>query len=152
MTLTESDATMDKNLEEQKEEFLAHHGVKGMKWGVTKADGSRVEVSKKDYKWIKKATRKYPMDAYNRAASKMNDGEIDRINGKREYQNVDMLDPKNKRVADKYYNEYSTAMTKALNDSVKELGLVSPDGALKIGFEYDVETDAMPRWGLIEND
>lgn len=140
---------MSESLEALKEDFLKHHGVKGQKWGVTRPDGSRLDLSKKDFKWANKAARKYPMDAYNRAADKMNKGEIDRINNKPEYKGVDMN--KNKKVATKYYKEYSDTMTKHLNDAVNDLGLKSPNGALKIEFEYDVETDTMPRFGVVES-
>lgn len=42
--------------EEQKEEFLAHYGVKGMKWGVTKARYK--SLSKEEKKGYRKRTGK----------------------------------------------------------------------------------------------
>ena len=75
--------------------FLAHHGVKGMKWGVRRyqnKDGSLTTSGKKKIsKEYKKASiagdkalqQKYSsmyMKAYNKAAEKMNTSEIEKFN------------------------------------------------------------------------
>lgn len=75
--------------------FLAHHGVKGMKWGVRRyqnEDGSLTAAGKKKIsKEYKKASiagdkalqKKYPsmyMKAYNKAVEKMNASEIEKFN------------------------------------------------------------------------
>ena len=76
-------------------DYLMHYGVKGMKWGVRRyqnADGTltakgRKKISKQYDKESKKVMNelsrrgnKIHLDAYNKAADKMNKGGIDKFN------------------------------------------------------------------------
>lgn len=77
------------------DDFLAHYGVRGMRWGVRRyqnKDGSLTTAGKKKIsKEYKKASiagdkalqQKYSsmyMKAYNKAAEKMNTSEIEKFN------------------------------------------------------------------------
>ena len=102
--------------------FLAHHGVKGMKWGVRRyqnKDGSLTTSGKKKIsKEYKKASiagdkslqKKYSsmyMKAYNKAAEKMNTSEIEKFNStQRKKYGVDFT----KR--DGYMQDYEKTFTK----------------------------------------
>lgn len=78
---------------------LTHYGIKGMRWGVRRyqnSDGSLTEAGKKrvskEYKRetnkaradvLRKATERQ-IDAYNKAADRMNKGGIDQFNQQQE--------------------------------------------------------------------
>lgn len=103
------------------DDFLAHHGVRGMKWGVRRyqnKDGSLTTSGKKKIsKEYKKASiagdkslqKKYSsmyMKTYNKATEKMNTSEIEKFNStQRKKYGVDFT----KR--DGYMQDYEKAFT-----------------------------------------
>lgn len=107
------------------DEFLAHAGVKGMKWGKRKA----VESAPLSGKKLAKAQKKYDkkvkknwVKTYNETAAYANDVLIPKINKK--YAGVDfsnLNDPKIKKTYDKYVNEYDSMFNKAYDKKVSEL-------------------------------
>lgn len=108
-------------------DILAHHGVKGMKWGVRKDAGHEGEqaTTKKIAKLDKKFERGGNsvggmIDIHNRAAQLTNAHDIDRINNKPEYKNADLRKPSPLR--DKYYAEHQAAFIKNLKKAAEEAG------------------------------
>lgn len=140
------------------DEFLEHFGVLGMHWGQHKAVASggssrsstRAEkkLAKKDAKWEKKVTSKYPYEVYNKAAHRMNSVELTKFNSQPKYKGKDLTDP-NSALTKSYYKDYSNLMTRVLNEEADK-SLSNPSGTKRIGFEYDVETDGLPRWNVVD--
>ncbi|ALY08694.1 hypothetical protein FDH65_gp07 [Arthrobacter phage Circum] len=138
------------------DEVLAHYGVVGMKWGRRKATDessgtSRKEakkIAKADAKWERKSSQSY-MKVYNQAADRMNNGGIEKFNNNSKYKDKDLS--KDRKLEKEYFSEYSKLMTNMLNDIAKTEG-VNPSGTKRLKFEYDVESDPMPRASIIEVD
>ena len=106
-------------------DVLAHHGVKGMKWGVRKDAGHEGEqaktkkIAKLDSKFEKNTRRiGLTMDIHNYAARRMA-GELDRINGKKEY-DTDLT--KNPALMAKYEREVQATYVKHLRAGAEKLG------------------------------
>ena len=100
------------------EAFFKHAGVKGMKWGKRKADGSYKNLQKAQKKYDKALnSRSNQIDAYNKAARFMNNGFLDKLNTK--YKTLDMEKNPNSKAAKSYIKEfddkwdqvYTTALT-----------------------------------------
>jgi hypothetical protein len=109
------------------DEFLAHYGVKGMKWGVRKDRGHEGQRAKT--KKIEKLDKKYDrlanhytttIDIHNRAARLTNKNDVERINNKPQYKDMDFSKPSPLR--DKYYKEHSDAFIKNLEKAASEMG------------------------------
>lgn len=107
------------------EEFLAHHGVKGMKWGVRNDKGHEGESAKT--KTIKKLDKKYDkslsgvqgyIKVNNAVASRINP-RLDAMNSKPEYQG-DLT--KNPKLHKKYINEYRDNLQKSLQEAMDDIG------------------------------
>jgi hypothetical protein len=142
--LWNADGTLKRSDEEIIEEFLEHHGVKGMKWGVRKDQGHEGERAKT--KAIEKADRKFEkkantvstfIDLHNRAAQLSNSRDVDRINNKPQYKDADFTEDSPLRR--KYYKEHADSYLKNLNQAAREKGTnasgtrqykinVNPDG------------------------
>ena len=118
------DWTIDESmLDNDVEEVIEHHGVKGMKWGVRRYQpytgsgkvGKFVDKAKqrKDVKKQEKIDKKYIKQTtdgsiaskiYNGAVAEMNNGGIEKFNKKWNDKKVDHLnDPK---IREEYYNDY----------------------------------------------
>lgn len=109
------------------DDFLAHYGVKGMKWGVRRDAGHEGERAKT--KKIDKLDRKFNKDAtslgltikvHNAAAERSNRYDVDRINNKPEYKNADFNKPSPLR--DKYMREHQDAYEANLHKAAQDLG------------------------------
>lgn len=107
--------------------FLAHHGVKGMKWGVRKDAGHEGESAKTtkiaslDKKFEKKATSGgTAFELYNSAAHEMNSHELGRINSKSQYKNADLTG--DTPLSRQYEREVQAAFVKHLNAAAEAKG------------------------------
>lgn len=113
---------------------ITHHGVMGMKWGVTQASPgaskSEKKVVKADTKWAKKTlVPRNSIKVYNTAADAMNNTHIQRINNKPEYKGKDLVKPSALR--DKYYKEYEKTFSAEIEKAGTSLG-TSASGNYKV--------------------
>lgn len=106
---------------------LAHHGVKGMKWGERHDNGHAGQQAKT--KKIAKLDKKFERNAstvgtmikvHNKAADMTNKNDVDRINNKPEYKGQDFLKPS--KLRDKYYAEHQKAYTDNLEKVASSFG------------------------------
>lgn len=109
------------------DQIVVHAGVKGMKWGVRKDRGNEgkkaktSKIEKLDKKFEKNSqAAKTTFALYNSAAEKTNKFDIDRINNKPEYANVDFS--RDSPLRQKYYKEHQRAMLDNLHKAAKEMG------------------------------
>jgi RimJ/RimL family protein N-acetyltransferase len=129
---------------ESVDEFLAHNGVKGMKWGVIREKaaagnrGAQKKLAKADAHWEARVSSSFPLEVHNAAAHKMNNGEIDKLNNDPRWKDRDMSDY-SKPATKAYFKEYADMFTKALNEAVPEHGGVSPSGKSKLKMNYDFD-------------
>lgn len=139
---------------------VRHFGVRGMKWGVRKAESSgggssnneknsapSRKVQKADKKFEKRAgSRNVHINVYNGAARHVNKYDVDRINNKPKYKNVDFNDPKNYKLEAQYHKEFEDAFNNALKKSASDLGTnasgtrqyavsIHPDGSWSVHTE-----------------
>lgn len=98
---------------------LEHHGVKGMKWGVRRAEN----------KWGRNAgSHSTFIKIHNSAAEEMNRVHINRINNMPKYKHVDFTKPKNKALNDQYMNEYAKTWNSVLAKHSQAITGTSPTG------------------------
>lgn len=114
------------------EEFLAHHGVKGMKWGVRHDPGHAGEkatnrkIARLDKKFEKKTqdgtlrNDLLTIKIHNKAADDYNNHALKAINNDPRYKNKDFLQPSKLRT--QYYAEHQRAFGRALDNAAKSLG------------------------------
>lgn len=121
---------------------LAHHGVLGQKWGVTRdkaASGNKraiKKLAKGDQEWSKElAGTKGFITVHNALADKMNNGLIDEFN-KTHHSSGDLND--GSPATKKYLSDYEKLYTKTFTDVVHETYGESPSGK----FRATVGTDA----------
>lgn len=109
---------------ERSDDYLAHHGIKGQKWGIRRfqnPDGSLTPEGKKRYD---KLTQKAYAEAnkilnrtqhipWNKAADKMNGGLIEKYNKEwiKKHGENDFENPK-------YYNDYQKLWNKIYNQEI----------------------------------
>lgn len=107
------------------EEFLKHHGVKGMKWGVRNDKGHEGERAKT--KKIAKLDKKFDRElsgiagyikVNNAVAARINP-RLNVLNAKPEYQGDLVNNPK---LHKKYINEYRSELQKSLNEAMSDIG------------------------------
>lgn len=143
-------------------DVIEHFGVKGMKWGVRRTDAQLAkgktpksekltkvkdargdQLTKGDVKWNRSTmSTKKGIQAYNKSAKEMNDTHIARINNKPEYKDKNFNDPKNSKLRDKYYKEYTDTFEKSFNKNLTEAFGESPTGK----FVVRSAGDNSPRW------
>lgn len=122
---------------------LKHYGVPGMKWGVRQDrghEGERVKnkkLPKLDKKWEKQFNGTHGfIKIHNAVADKMNNGRIDKVNNKPEFKNVNMWDPANKKIADRYFKEIGDQQLSALHEVARDLG-TNPSGTKRMQVTVD---------------
>lgn len=132
------------------DEFLEHHGVKGMKWGVRRQEKKAAKkVAKADKKWEKGLNKQY-FEVYNQMADRMNSTEINRINNKPKYKGKDLSKPS--KLQKDYYDEYAKTTTKVLNELATSVIGTNASGTLKAKFDYDPNTEFLPRMSIVAAD
>lgn len=124
--------------DEEIDAYLAHHGVKGMKWGVRRDPGHEGEVvktkalAKLDKKWEKENTGVSGyLKLYNGAAEKMNNGGIDEINNRPEFKEASekgIFNDINHPTTKKYYAAHEKAFADAMIDVGAKIG-TNPSGS-----------------------
>ena len=114
------------------EEFLAHHGVKGMKWGVRRDSGhegqkaTNRKIARLDKKFEKKAHEGtlrndlLTIKIHDKAADDYNKNDLNRINNDPRYKGQDFRAPSKLRT--QYYAEHQRAFAKALDKAAASLG------------------------------
>lgn len=128
-------------MHEDTEDFLAHFGVKGMRWGKRKAgDSGSDSVSSsnkastkteakatkqlgKDQKKYDKNVRRNGWKAQNEASKHVEENVLPKLNKK--YGDLDFSkadsDPKVKKAQEKYFDEFEKSYEKALSTKVSEM-------------------------------
>lgn len=128
-------------------DFLEHYGVKGMKWGVRKAEDSgsggmsrreTKKVAKADKKWSKQlnSPRTF-VKVHNAMAEEANRTVIPRINSKKEYAG-DLT--KNPKLQKKYEKEFETEMNKVLDRISREMLGTNASGTQRFELVYNMDT------------
>ncbi len=107
------------------EEVLAHHGIKGMRWGVRRAASSKAlsprQVKRLDKRFDRNAhTFNTALKLHNRAAELTNKNDIDRINNKPQYKDKDFT--RDSPLRQKYYAEHQKAFIDNLQKAADEMG------------------------------
>lgn len=144
---------LDELLNQPLNSTIEHTGVKGMKWGVRHDKGyegkkaKNKKIAKLDAKFEKKASSKY-FSIYNKMANELNSTIIPKINSKKEYAHVNFNDPKNKKLNQKYLDEYAREATKSLNKHSKNDIGTNASGTKKVVFDYNPDKEMLPRFTI----
>lgn len=97
--------------------YLEHFGVKGMRWGVRKDDGSG--LSRKDQRWVKKNTGRVTAKAQRKSASEIKKSIKPIVNNRSNYTKEGRL---NATALNQVNRQMASIMTKKVAD------LKSPSG------------------------
>lgn len=143
--------TISENGEDFINDVLSHHGIRGMRWGVRKAENlgkpsraerKAVKAENKSAKrnehhqkiqdvkwWAGISNKKQYAKVYNAAADRVNakGGLIEQINAKYSKYPKGAL-TKDATLREKYYNEYFTGFQKVLNEESAKAFPTSPSG------------------------
>jgi hypothetical protein len=137
------------------DDILAHHGIKGMRWGVRRqsspgpAGGAPPKAAKKlakqDKRWARQtgSTQTY-VKIYNDGANRVNKN-IDKFN--EPYKNSDFRKDSPERQA--YFAAYSKFATDHFNAAAQAHG-TNPSGTKMVKFHYDVATMDIPRAEIVD--
>lgn len=125
---------MKPEVQAELDRFLAHHGVKGMKWGVRRAEKKAAKAADKaDAKWVKDVAKSW-VGVYNGAADS-NNAVLKRLNNDPRFKNQDFRKPSALR--SQYYEEMRQAFEKNYNDSAAKVLPKNPTGRLKVSMTLD---------------
>lgn len=108
------------------EEYLAHHGILGQKWGVrryqnkdgflTAAGRRRVkQIEKKDAKWAHKNHDKIYNETFKKSREELNDYLVNDLNKRVQMKNADG------RLSLTYANEYNKKLAEVMNKNVGDI-------------------------------
>lgn len=118
------------------DDYLAHFGVKGMKWGVrnaVKTSGLDRKSRRQEMKYAKRmGSIDSQISVYNSAVDKLN-GDIDALNKKYKGKHVNMDSPNRNKTTDAYVKEYETMFKKRMTQAANAAGK-SPNGTLKLAY------------------
>ena len=142
-------------------DFLEHHGVKGMKWGVRrnrrgkiKARATMTKKAIKDSEWLENPSSRGESfntsynKTYRAAAWKIRKG-IRKINRQPEYKGQNFKERSPLRT--KYYRDISSMIETQLNSSATRHGR-SPNKKFQMAFSMDVDKQAAPTVTVRLND
>ena len=108
------------------EDYLAHHGILGQKWGVRRyqnKDGSLTaagrrhvkQIEKKDAKWAHKNHDKIYKETYKKSREELNDYLVNDLNKRVQMKNADG------KLSLTYANEYNKKLAEVMNKNIGDI-------------------------------